>query len=97
MHESNIKMYHDGGLKSGSIFLLTQTISLYFCQFLSYDPEDGKITEKQFADMLLTYSSFNDKKKQIILKRVKKAFKDNAQVLGIQLKKLSKDKITKNY
>jgi len=55
---------------------------IFYFQFLSYDPEDEKITESQFADMLLTYSSFNDKKKQLILKRVKKAFKDKAQVIG---------------
>ena len=49
-------------------------------QFNSYDPKDGQITEWDFADMLLTYSSFHEKKKQKILRKVKKHFKENSQV-----------------
>ena len=49
-------------------------------QFNSYDPVDGRITEWEFADMLLTYSSFHEKKKQKIIKKVKKCFKENSQV-----------------
>ena len=53
---------------------------LSFFQFNSYDPVDGRITEWEFADMLLTYSSFHEKKKQRILRKVKKFFKENSQV-----------------
>ncbi|XP_031574950.1 calcium uptake protein 1, mitochondrial-like [Actinia tenebrosa] len=55
-----------------------------YLEFLSYDPENGRITERQFADMLLTYSNFHEKKKQQILKRVKKAFKDNPEGVTFQ-------------
>ncbi len=41
---------------------------------------DGKITEVEFANMLLTYSSFTSKKKERTLKRIKKTFKENSQV-----------------
>ena len=41
---------------------------------------DGKITEVEFADMLLTYSSFTSKKKERTLKRIKKTFSENSQV-----------------
>lgn len=53
-------------------------------QFNSYDPKDGKITEWDFADMLLTYSSFHEKKKQKILRKVKKHFRENSQVRLVQ-------------
>ncbi|KAK2568398.1 Calcium uptake protein 1 [Acropora cervicornis] len=53
-------------------------------EFHSYDPQDGRIKEWEFADMLLTYSSFQEKKKQRILKKVKKSFKGDSQ--GIAFK-----------
>ena len=49
-------------------------------QFHSYNPQDGRIKEWEFADMLLTYSSFHEKKKQKIHKKVKKSFKDDSKV-----------------
>ena len=49
-------------------------------QFHSYDLQDGRIKEWEFADMLLTYSSFQEKKKQRILRKVKKSFKGDSQV-----------------
>lgn len=55
-----------------------------FLEFNSYDLVDGRITEWDFADMLLTYSSFHEKKKQKILRKVKKCFKENSQ--GITFK-----------
>lgn len=55
-----------------------------YLEFNSYDPKDGQITEWDFADMLLTYSSFHEKKKQKILRKVKKYFKENSQ--GIAFK-----------
>ncbi|XP_028399584.1 calcium uptake protein 1, mitochondrial-like [Dendronephthya gigantea] len=50
-----------------------------FLEFQFYEPVDGKITEVEFADMLLTYSSFTSKKKERTLKRIKKTFKENSQ------------------
>lgn len=50
-----------------------------FLEFQFYDPVDGKITEVEFANMLLTYSSFTSKKKERTLKRIKKTFKENSQ------------------
>ncbi|EDO46619.1 predicted protein [Nematostella vectensis] len=55
-----------------------------YLEFVAYDPVDGRISEVEFADMLLTYSSFQEKKKQQILKRVKKAFKENSQGVTFQ-------------
>lgn len=55
-----------------------------YLEFNSYDPEDGCIKEWEFADMLLTYSSFHEKKKVKILRKVKKIFKENPQ--GITFK-----------
>lgn len=55
-----------------------------FLEFNSYDLVDGRITEWEFADMLLTYSSFHEKKKQKILRKVKKYFKENSK--GIAFK-----------
>ena len=64
-----------------TVFIVRFKISVHICfQFNSYDPVDGRITEWEFADMLLTYSSFHAKKKQKILRKVKKSFKENSQV-----------------
>lgn len=43
--------------------------------------EEGKISEVDFAELLLAYAGLNTKKKQRKLKRVKKRFRDNC--LGI--------------
>ena len=55
------------------------TVSFLF-QFQFYEPQEGKITEVEFAEMLLTYSSFSSKKKERTLKRIKKTFKEDSQV-----------------
>lgn len=56
----------------------------YLCviQFNRYQPDDGRISEKDFASMLLTYAGFPDKKKALMIRRVKKAYKgdENAKV-----------------
>ncbi|KAK2585709.1 hypothetical protein KPH14_010322 [Odynerus spinipes] len=41
--------------------------------------ENGKITEADFTELLLAYAGYSDKKKAKMLKRVKKAFKNNPQ------------------
>ncbi|XP_050421755.1 calcium uptake protein 1 homolog, mitochondrial [Adelges cooleyi] len=40
---------------------------------------DGTITEVEFTDLLLAYAGYPPKKKSRLIKRVKKAFKDNAK------------------
>ncbi|XP_060076662.1 calcium uptake protein 1, mitochondrial-like, partial [Ylistrum balloti] len=48
-------------------------------EFDRYDPEDGKIQEKDFGRILLTYAGYPDKKKTRMLKRVIKKFKEEPQ------------------
>ncbi|XP_033740725.1 calcium uptake protein 1, mitochondrial-like isoform X3 [Pecten maximus] len=48
-------------------------------EFDRYDPEDGKILEKDFGRILLTYAGYPDKKKTRMLKRVIKKFKEEPQ------------------
>ncbi|KAK3596375.1 hypothetical protein CHS0354_036925 [Potamilus streckersoni] len=48
-------------------------------EFGRYDPVDNKISEKDFGLILLTYAGFPDSKKSHMLRRVKKAFKENSQ------------------
>ena len=62
------------------LFFKINCFFLFFVKFNSYELVDGRITEWDFADMLLTYSSFHEKKKQKILRKVKKYFKENSQV-----------------
>ncbi|XP_052819263.1 calcium uptake protein 1, mitochondrial-like isoform X2 [Mya arenaria] len=52
-------------------------------EFHRYDPEDGRISEKDFASLLLTYAGFPDKKKTLMTRRVKKAYKDDENGKGI--------------
>ncbi|KAL4240785.1 Calcium uptake protein 1 [Mactra antiquata] len=52
-------------------------------EFNRYEPVDGRISEKDFASMLLTYAGFPDKKKTIMIRRVKKAYKDSEAAKGI--------------
>jgi len=56
------------------------TLNLYcvsLSQFNRYDLEDGCISERDFASLLLTYAGFPDKKKALMIRRVKKAYKDD--------------------
>lgn len=46
---------------------------------------NGKITEVEFANMLLTYSSFTTKKKETTLKRIKKTFARSSQVVFVEI------------
>ena len=49
-------------------------------QFNRFDPEDGKITERDFAEILLVYAGYNEPKKIKMLKRVRRVFKEEQQV-----------------
>nr|XP_014341263.1 PREDICTED: calcium uptake protein 1, mitochondrial isoform X10 [Latimeria chalumnae] len=45
-------------------------------EFERHDPVDGRITERQFGSMLLAYSGVQSKKLTLMLKLLKKQFKD---------------------
>ncbi|XP_063290746.1 calcium uptake protein 1, mitochondrial [Pelobates fuscus] len=45
-------------------------------EFERHDPVDGRITERQFGSMLLAYSGVQSKKLTLMLKQLKKRFKD---------------------
>ena len=49
----------------------------YAQQFNRYDPVDGRITERDFADILLLYAGLPDKKRVRMLKKVRKVFKND--------------------
>ena len=38
------------------------------------DPQTGKISEKAFAELLLTYADYTSKKRAVVIKRVKKKY-----------------------
>lgn len=55
----------------------------FLSQFDRYDPlyeEKGKISEKDFGQILLTYAGYPDQKKSRMLKRVKKKYKEDPKV-----------------
>lgn len=52
-------------------------------EFNRYGPEDGKIDERDFASMLLTYAGFPKKKKNLMIRRVKRAVKNEEWAVGI--------------
>ena len=50
-------------------------------QFNRYQPDDsGRITEKDFAEILLLYAGLSEVKRIKMLKRVKRIFKDDPVV-----------------
>lgn len=48
-------------------------------EFERYDPTDGKITEKDFGVILLTYAGYPASRKSRMLKRVRKKYKEEPQ------------------
>lgn len=52
---------------------------ILWIEFNRYDPEDGCIGERDFAEILLVYAGYNDNKRIKMLKRVKKIFKEDHQ------------------
>ena len=45
-------------------------------QFDRFDPEEGGISERDFAKMILPYADINDQQKKKYMKRVKRAYED---------------------
>ena len=67
-------------LKCAVTFVLS--IWLYSCaQFERYCGDDKRISEKDFGIILLTYAGLPGKKMARMLKRVKKKFKEEPQVV----------------
>lgn len=52
-------------------------------EFNRYEPDNGRISERDFASMLLTYAGFPDKKKALMIRRVKRAYKDDEDAKGV--------------
>ncbi|KAI0231815.1 hypothetical protein LSAT2_017828 [Lamellibrachia satsuma] len=50
---------------------------MIWLEFNRYDPVDGRITERDFADILLLYAGLPDKKRVRMLKKVRKVFKND--------------------
>lgn len=63
----------------------TLLLSFFFGQFERHEPVDGKITERDFAGILVAYAGFPDSKRLRMLKRVKKAYKEEPQVRTARL------------
>ncbi|KAL5018067.1 hypothetical protein ScPMuIL_003789 [Solemya velum] len=53
-------------------------------EFDRYNPEDGKITEKDFGSILLIYAGLPDSKRMRMLRRVRKKYKENPEGLTFQ-------------
>ena len=45
-------------------------------QFESYNPQNDRIKEVEFAEILMTYASLTEKQRKKKIKKVKKKFKD---------------------
>ena len=45
-------------------------------QFNRFDPEDGRISERDFAKMVLSYADMNDQQRKKYMKRVKREYGD---------------------
>lgn len=55
-------------------------IIFIFQKFDRYNPEDGRITEKDFGSILLIYAGLPDSKRMRMLRRVRKKYKENPLV-----------------
>ena len=53
-------------------------------EFNRKEPENGKISEKQLAELLLTYANYNSKRRGIVMKRVKKMFKTESAGISLE-------------
>ena len=51
-------------------------------QFERYEPEDGKIAERDLGQYLLVYADMPKARRNKMLKRVKKKFSDDEEVGG---------------
>jgi len=49
-------------------------------QFHRFDLNDNRLSERDFAESLVAYAGYNAKRRVKMLKRVKKAFKDEQVV-----------------
>lgn len=61
--------------------LQREILSLEFKR--KYPNERGNISESDFAELILAYAGYTDKKKAKKMKRVKKRFRDHGQGIGL--------------
>ena len=47
---------------------------LWLLQFNRFDPEDGRIMERDFARMILSYADINSQQKKKFMKRIKRVY-----------------------
>jgi len=64
------------------------TLSVLKEEFNRYEPEDDAITEKDFCELLLSYSDVSDQEKKVYMKRVRKAFNSKQTHPGITFDQL---------
>ena len=64
------------------------TVAVLKEEFDRYDPEDNAITEKDFCELLLSYSDVSDQAKKVYMKRVRKAFNPKETHPGITFDQL---------
>jgi len=57
---------------------------ILWLEFNRYEPENGRITERDFAAILLLYAGLNETRRIKMMKRVKKAFKEDPQGITFQ-------------
>ena len=69
-----------GNLDKENMLTLFFFPSFFDVQFQRYQPEDGRISERDFAEILLLYAGLTENKRIKMLKRVKKVFKEEPQV-----------------
>jgi Ca2+-binding EF-hand superfamily protein len=62
----------------GTFHRLLRT-ELLWLEFNRFDPQDGRITERDFARMILSYADINDQQKKKYRKRVKKVYEEDSQ------------------
>ncbi|OQV13724.1 Calcium uptake protein 1, mitochondrial [Hypsibius exemplaris] len=76
--QTSIGMRHREAKMLGSSYLARMKDEVLQMEFMRLQPEDGKITEKKFCKMLLTYAGISEQKQKKMLKRVKERFQGEA-------------------
>ena len=64
------------------------TLAVLKEEFHRYEPEDNTISEKDFCELLLSYSEVTDQEKKVYMKRVRKAFNPKETHPGITFDQL---------
>lgn len=57
---------------------------LLWLEFNRFDPEDGRISERDFAKMVLSYADMNDQQRKKYMKRVKREYGDRKEGISFE-------------